>query len=279
MTELYADVNSIKLCYEIKGNGEPLVLIHGFGVNKQVWIGQFQPLSKHFMVTRFDNRGAGKSDRPNQPYTMEMFADDIRGLLDYLKIAKAHVIGWSLGGMIVQTFVLNYPERVNKMVLINTLPSWPADKSGLEMYKNSQIEAFNARLENPEKVFFDRASMGYSRQFIKMMKEDPKKKIHGLFSVEDLIKESTINPSRPQDIINQVNALGSFDVLNRLHEIENQTLIICAEKDRQTPKAMNEKIHDRIPNSKLVVLEGVGHDSPKESAPEVDKKIIEFLKS
>ncbi|MEJ2248115.1 MAG: alpha/beta hydrolase [Candidatus Lokiarchaeota archaeon] len=227
MTEKFTNVNGIKLCYEIKGEGEPLILVHGFGVTKEVWIAQFEPLAEYFKVIRFDNRGAGKSDRPNEPYRMEMFADDIAGLMDNLEINKAHILGWSLGGMIVQTFALKYPNRINKIVLINTLPQWPGDKSGLQMYE---------------------------------------------------IEQSITNPSRPQDIRNQTHALGAYDVLDDLHKIEILTLIICAEKDRQTPKIMNEKIHEKIPNSKLIVIENAGHDSPKERAPEVNQHIIDFLK-
>ncbi|MHA1803315.1 MAG: alpha/beta fold hydrolase [Promethearchaeota archaeon] len=279
MSESFVEVNGIKICYEIKGEGEPLFLVHGFGAKKEVWVGQFEPLSKHFKVIRFDNRGAGKSDRPNQPYTMEMFADDLAGLMDALNIPKAHIVGWSLGGMIVQKFLILYPEKVKKAVLINTLPSWPADKSGLEMYKNSQIESYHARLKDPVGTFFEKAKMGFSRQFLKMMREDPKKVFHGLFSAEDLIKESTINPSTPQDIINQTHALGNYNVLEDLSKVKTPTLIICADKDRQTPKVMNEKIHEKIPNSELVVIKGAGHDSPKERAPEINEHIIKFLKN
>ncbi|MHA1488442.1 MAG: alpha/beta fold hydrolase [Promethearchaeota archaeon] len=278
MSNLFADVNGIKICYEIRGEGETLILIHGFGVKKEVYVAQFGFLSENFRVIRFDNRGAGKSDRPNEPYTMEMFADDINGLMDYLKIEKAHVLGWSLGGMIAQHFVIKYPNRVNKLILINTMAQWPSEKSGLEMYKNSQITKYEAKLIDPVKTFFDGAGFSFSRKFKKMMQEDPKKKFHGLFSAEDLIRESTIDPSTPQDIINQVNALAHHDVLDKLGAIKNKTLIICADKDKQMPKAVNVKIHENIPNSILKVIEGAGHDSPLERAPEVNQIIIEFLK-
>ena len=96
----FADVNGIKICYEIHGDGYPVILVHGFGSKKEAWVAQTSPLAEYFKVITFDNRGAGKSDRPDGPYTMEIYADDIRGLMDFLKIEKAHVLGWSLGGML-----------------------------------------------------------------------------------------------------------------------------------------------------------------------------------
>ncbi|MFX0105563.1 MAG: alpha/beta fold hydrolase, partial [Candidatus Hodarchaeota archaeon] len=75
MTDLFADVNSIKICYEIRGEGEPILLVHGFGDRKEHWRAQFGELSEHFQVIRFDNRGAGKSDRPDDIYSMELFAN------------------------------------------------------------------------------------------------------------------------------------------------------------------------------------------------------------
>jgi pimeloyl-ACP methyl ester carboxylesterase len=278
MTELYADVNGIKICYEECGKGEPVFLIHGFGVKKEEWIAQFIPLSEHFRVIRFDNRGAGKSDRPNEPYFMEMFADDAVGLMDYLKIEKAHIIGWSLGGMIAEHVVLRHPNRVMKLILINTMARWPPDKSGLDVYKNSQLEKAKLRLENPENAYFNGAKMGFSHGFFKELKANPKKKFYNLWSAEDLIEESQINPSRPQDIINQVNALGHMDVLDELNNIKNKTLILCAEKDRQMPKSINQIVHENIPDSEFIVIKGVGHNSPQEKAPEVNKAIINFLK-
>ena len=152
MKPAYALVNGVNLCYEIHGDGEIVLLIHGLGTKKEAWIGQTEPLAKYFKIIRFDNRGAGKSDRPDTPYTMEVFADDINGLMDFLDIEKCHIIGWSLGGMIVQNFILKYPQRVNKMVLINTNYGTP-DESGAEAYKNMRLQGLKANREDPVKAF------------------------------------------------------------------------------------------------------------------------------
>ncbi|MBD3254754.1 MAG: alpha/beta fold hydrolase, partial [Candidatus Lokiarchaeota archaeon] len=121
MTEKFAEINGIIICYEIRGQGEPIVLVHGFGSSKETWLAQAPVLSKYYKVITLDNRGAGKSERPNKKYSMETFSDDIQGLLDHLKIPKAKaVLGWSLGGMIVQHFALKYPDRAEKIGLLFT---------------------------------------------------------------------------------------------------------------------------------------------------------------
>jgi proline-specific peptidase len=277
MSEKYILANGIKICYEIRGEGYPLILIHGFGVTKEEWIGQFIPLSEHFKVIRYDNRGAGKSDHPNEPYTMKLFADDLKALMDSLEIEQAHIVGWSVGGMIAQVFTPHYPEKVKKLVLINTLPYWPGDETGLEMYKQSKIDALKAVKDDPVKAFYDTATPGFSRKFKKLLVEKPKEKIHGLFSAEDLIEKDKRNPITIQDIKNYTNALGTYNALESLPDIKNETLIICGTHDRSTPQSMNELIHERIPKSKLIILEKAGHGSPIERAPEINQYIIEFL--
>jgi len=274
----FADVNGIKISYEIQGEGDPVILVHGFGVKKEVWMCQYGPLSEKFKVIRFDNRGAGESDHPDELFTMEMLAGDIRGLMDALNLEKAHVVAWSLGGMFAQHFAIKYPERLNKLVLINTLPNWPGgDEAGIKMYVDSQLASIKAYQEDPINAFFERAPMGYSRKFKKEMQEDTRKKFHGLFSVEDYVQMKTTNIPTPKDIENQANALKYHDVIDQLHLIKSETLIITADKDRQTPMSRNQLIHEKIPNSKLVVIAGAGHDSPLEKAPEINKHIINFL--
>ncbi|MFX0071051.1 MAG: alpha/beta fold hydrolase [Candidatus Hermodarchaeota archaeon] len=274
----YANLDGLKICYEIYGEGEPLLLVHGFGTKKETYIGQIKPLSEHFKVIVFDNRGAGKSDRPLGPYTMDIYAQDISDLMDHLNLEHANILGTSLGGMIVQNFVIKYPKRVKKLILINTTAYLPMDKSGLELYREHRIKGYYSKLEDPYKYFFDTARMGYSRNFIKLMRENPNLKIHGLFSAEDLIKNTIEDIATPEDLNNQIEAIKSLSILDRLHEITVPTLILCASHDRQLPKSMSIKIHERIPNSRLIEIVGTGHSSEKEKAPEVNQYIINFLK-
>jgi len=278
MTEEYADLNGVKICYEIYGEGYPLFLIHGFGAKKESWIAQVPELSKHFKVIRFDNRGAGKSDRPDGPYTMDVFADDINDLMECLGIDKANICGWSLGGMIVQNFVLKYPNRVNKVILINTNYGFP-DESGPEVYKNMRLNDLELKKEDFVKTWWAGTRTGFYIKFRTQMKAEPSKKWYGVWSAEDLIKESAINPPTAKDINVQGEALKTHNTLDRLNTIKKPTLLLTASHDKVTPKASMEQIHEKIPNSTLVVIEKAGHDSPLEKTPEVNQNIIEFLKS
>ena len=278
MSEQYADVNGIKICYEIAGEGEPLFLVHGFGSKKESWIAQFPVLSKHFKVIRFDNRGAGKSERPKGTYTMEIFADDIKGLMDYLGIEQTNIAGWSLGGMIVQNFILKYPEKVKKVILINTNYGFP-DEDGPLVYKNMRLEEEKQKKIDHVKAFWDGARSGYYIKFRKEMEANPSKKWYGLWSAEDMIEMSIVDPPTAEDIEVQASALKTHETFDRLKTIKSPTLILTASHDRLIPKSTMEEIHEQIPNSKFIVIDKAGHSSPLEKAPEVNQVMIDFLKN
>ncbi|MFX0023513.1 MAG: alpha/beta fold hydrolase [Candidatus Hermodarchaeota archaeon] len=274
---LFAKINEITLCYQIRGDGDPAFLIHGFGAKKEFWIGQVSELAKHLKLIMFDLRGAGKSSRPDTPYTMKMLVDDLNGLMDFLDIQRAHLIGHSLGSMIVQNFALNYPERINKLVLLGTLLGIP-DEKGLEMFINNQIAIYEARLKDPINSFYNKMKLRLTRGFLKLMEQDPKFKFHDIFSAEDLINMEGQDPWTPQDIRNHSNALGEHKTLNLLQEIRSKTLIIAGEKDRLTPKVSSIQVHKQIQDSTLEII-SAGHWFPLEKAPEVNQIILDFLKT
>lgn len=278
MTEHFAKVNEIKLCYEEKGDGYPVLLVHGFGGNKEGWIAQWNPLSEHFKVIRFDNRNGGKSDRPNQPNTTEMLADDIRGLMDYLKIDKAHVIGWSMGGIIVQKFALKYPNRLNKLVLINTVLGAPDDHA-VEIILKNHLKEMEERKIDSVKAFWISARLGYYYKFRKELEANSKRRFYGLWSLEDLIKIQNLNPPSTQDITNQSKALIQTVNYEDLKRIKNPTLLIGSSHDRLTSSKVMIEMDKAIPNSKLEIIDKAGHNSPLSRAPEINNSIISFLKS
>jgi pimeloyl-ACP methyl ester carboxylesterase len=278
MTEFFAKVNGIKLCYEVKGRGKPIFLVHGFGSKKESWMAQFDPLSEHFEVIRYDCRGSGKSERPNHPYTMDIFVEDLKGLMDLLKIKTAHFIGFSLGGTILQNFVLKYPDKVDKLILISSIAKVP-ESGGPEAYIKSRLEGLNLLKKDPEAAFWNSTILGFYYKFRKKMVDDPRRKFYGLWSAEDLKEYFTTDPPTPQDIQNLAHALKTQNTFDRLHEITHKTLILAASHDRLVPKSVMLEIHEKIPNSLFKVIDKAGHEYLKSKAPEVNQIILDFLRS
>jgi len=113
-----ARVRDVNLNYDMRGNGDPLVMIMGLGASSAAWDPRLlEELARSFTVVTFDNRGTGQSDKPDIPYSIEMFADDTAGLMDALGIARAHIFGVSMGGMIAQEFALRHAARVRTLTL------------------------------------------------------------------------------------------------------------------------------------------------------------------
>ena len=278
MTEKFADANGIKICYSDHGDGFPIILIHGIGAKKETWVAQLKALSKKFRVIAIDVRGTGKSGRPNVLYTMEMIADDIKGLMDHLKIEKAHIAGRSMGGMIAQNFALKYPKQVEKLILITTSSGFP-DEEGVELLIKGRIEEIEELRTNPEQSFWRKSRLLFHQKFRREMEANPEKKFYGIWSAEDLIKEDSIDPPTPQDLINQGHAIKKHKTSERLNEIKNKTLLLAASHDRLTPKSGMEEMRKNIPNSTLKVIDKAGHYNHLSNAPEFNQIILDFLES
>lgn len=278
MNESYVELNKIKISYEIHGEGYPLILLHGFAMYKEFWKWNVKELSKEFRVITLDIRGCGETDHPVESYSMEELADDIRALLDYLNLDKTHLGGHSFGGMIAQYFALNYPNRLNKLILMSTFANLPMSKSGLEMYKRSQLSFYEAKVKDPSKAFWDKMKQRFSRNFFKEMNQNPSKLFHNMFSTNDLMElEETKGTSKPQDILNQINAITHHNTIIRLNEIKNETLILAAAKDRLVSKIASELLDEKIPNSNLVVFNS-SHFFMLEEAPNFNLEVLNFLR-
>src|SRR5437870_12883303 len=117
-----AKVDSIELYYEEHGRGGPLLLIMGLAADSTAWMFQVPDFARRYRTIAFDNRGVGRSSRPPGPYTIHQMADDAAGLLDALRIARAHVLGVSMGGSIAQALALRHPERARGLVRARTYP-------------------------------------------------------------------------------------------------------------------------------------------------------------
>jgi pimeloyl-ACP methyl ester carboxylesterase len=113
-------VNDLQLFYVEQGRGEAVVFIPGLGGDHHLWHHQLPAFAQHFRAIALDPRGAGQSDKPDLPYTIEEMADDVAGLLEALGIERAHVVGASMGGFIAQMFALRHPHRLGRLILCCT---------------------------------------------------------------------------------------------------------------------------------------------------------------
>src|SRR5579864_1071549 len=115
----FAGVNGTRLHYEVAGDGDPVVFVHGLGLDMRMWDDQFEVFATRYRAIRYDLRGFGKS-APQETDERFLHADDLHALLDYLNIPKANVIGLSLGGTISLQFTLLYPESVSRLILVDS---------------------------------------------------------------------------------------------------------------------------------------------------------------
>jgi pimeloyl-ACP methyl ester carboxylesterase len=254
--------NGIELYYEITGSGPYLVLIEGLGASLYLWEKQIPELSKHFTIIAYDNRGVGKSDKPAGPYSIHMMAKDLSGLMDALNISRANILGVSMGGFIAQEFTILYPEKVNKLVLAAT------GAGGKDHIPMSQ-----------ETLALVLASSGESRDIIK-------KKLALVYTKGYLADEETIehlvdlriqNPQPPEYYQAQAMAGVTFDRSEDVKHINKPTLILGATEDLLMPVQNSYNLNKKIPNSKLKIFDGLGHQFFVENSQEFNNDIINFL--
>jgi pimeloyl-ACP methyl ester carboxylesterase len=143
----YAPINGIKIWCAIFGKGEPVLLLHGGLANSNYWGNQVPALARNYRVIVMDSRGHGRSTHDDRPYGYDLMASDVIGLMDFLKLPKAAIVGWSDGAIIGLDIAINHPERLSKLFAFaaNSDPSGVADIA--------QSPVFNAYIARAEKEY------------------------------------------------------------------------------------------------------------------------------
>ncbi len=258
----YSETNGINLYYETHGKGFPVVLISGLGSQHESWATQVPIYSKHYKVITFDNRGIGKSDKPDYPYTIKMMADDTVGLLDHLEIEKAHIVGKSMGGMIAQWIGIDYPERTEKIVM--GCSSGSRDKVGnLILQLGRDITTKVGAKTGWMLALF----LGYSREYIGQNFDSIMKVMEDVPDDSDGIK----------GYLNQSLACEDHEVLELLHKIKSKTLVMYGENDLITAPSRSKKLAEFIPDSIEKSFPDAGHGFWREHQKKVDQTVLDFL--
>ncbi|HYX14221.1 MAG TPA: alpha/beta hydrolase [Nostoc sp.] len=256
-------INGIDLFYDIKGKGEPLLLIAGFLCDHAYWSLIMPSLVSQYQVIRLDNRGMGRTSAPENPYNLKQMANDVAALLDCIGINKIHVAGHSMGGQIAQELVLAHPKKVESLILLSSL----AKGDGLF---NSIIETWGDLCKNVDLKLYEKVVLPW-------IFTDTFYSIPGM--IEGLIEFAIRYPFPPaaHSLYHHSRAMLDFDTTNRLQQIHCPTLVLMGKQDILTPLKFSQQLAQGIPNSELVVLDGGGHGFLIESPDTVVSAMLNFL--
>ena len=256
-----AKLNGININYRVEGQGEPLVMIMGLSGRRNGWIRQIPFFKKYYRVITFDNRGVGKSSKPPGPYSTRMMADDTVGLMDLLGIERSHIVGVSMGGMIAQELAINYPQRVMKLVLACTYARQDEASGGslehgefLRLTPRQQVSAI--------------VGQAFGKPFYRF-----------IFDLLARVQIKLVGSSGTVGIAGQSEACRTHNTLDRLSLITAPTLAIVGTADRVINPVCSEVIAGRIPNARLVRIEGGSHCFSFEMKNEFNREVLNFLKS
>ena len=264
-----AKVNGINLYYEVHGNGEPLVMIMGFAGSSGGWIFQRREFQKYFQVITFDNRGVGKSDKPQGPYSIRIMAEDTVGLMDRLGIQKTHILGVSMGGYIAQEIAINHPERVKKLVLGCTYAR--QDDTGghsPEYYRGMRLAegcpAAELRKIPIAKVLSAEFPLAFNSR------------LYRICTFPLIVVYARLMATR--GVAAQFQAIVGHDTLERLQMIQATTLVITGTGDRIIKPGSSEVLAKMIPHAKLVKIEGGPHSVFVVVRKRFNREVLDFLK-
>lgn len=236
-----ANVNGIKLNYNVVGEGKPVVLITGFAGTMQFWNSMVSLLSDDHKVVTLDNRGVGMTEYKGQFDTDDM-ADDVIALMDHLSIGRAHIVGWSMGTTISHRIALRYPERVASMTFVSAYSKRPARSSYV---MNAAIRAVK------EGADFDVFSMMLNGMCYGETAFTTRERKGSRFKLPA--------PSRIEGIEDQMRVVDTYDGRYSIKDIPFDVLVIHGKEDVMVPPWIGERIADAITNSKIVWIPDAGH--------------------
>jgi pimeloyl-ACP methyl ester carboxylesterase len=243
--------------YAVEGDGPPVLLIHGVGARLDNWDRVAVLLARHFKVVRYDLRGHGKSSKVSGPYSLEMFADDASALLDHLGIARAHIAGHSLGGMIAITFARKHPRRVDRLAVLSAA----AGRTEEERRKVKERIALIAS-GIPGDHFKNSLSRWFTDEFR---------------AANPALMDQYAARNRENDPACYAAAytvLATGEVAPDLPHVKAPTLVFTGEHDLGSNPRMSRFIHEGIAGSELRILPRLRHSILIE-APDIVAGLLE----
>lgn len=260
--------------YVVKGEGEPLILIHGYGAGMWIWEKQIEILSRFHRVYALDLIGHGFSDRPKIDYTPEAYVHFLRDFMDGVGIERATLIGNSMGGGIAWGMAIFFPERVDRLVLINCVPP-----DVLDQVRNDSFRTLVAIKDIPLLPYLVIA--GRSKNSVKWILQECVSDIK-LITPEILNRQYKLSKIKGTTWVlysTFKNAKVASKLKDFLPYIYHPTLLIWGERDLIFPLSVGEGLHRAIGGSKFQMIEKSGHIPMWENAEEVNEVILSFLRN
>jgi 3-oxoadipate enol-lactonase len=255
-----AKVNGIETNYEIHGKESApwLTFSHSLACSLRMWDGQIEAFKDRFRILAYDTRGHGASEAPNGPYTLDMLAEDLRQLLEQLRIKKTSFVGLSMGGMIGQTLALKNPELLDRVVLADTGHAQTPET----------IKQWEERIQTAESKGMQPLVQGtIERWFTKDFRDKPIVK-----KIAELIASTPV-----PGYVGCCQAIAKLSTTARLKEIKRPVLAIAGEQDAAAPGT--RYIGENVPGAKLVMIPQAAHIANIEQAEAFNRALREFLSS
>jgi 3-oxoadipate enol-lactonase len=236
----------VGIAYDVRGHGRPLVLVQGVGIGRWGWEPVVDRLARRFQVITIDNRGIGASDTPPGHFSTRAMAQDVLAVLDHAGIHRASVLGSSLGGMVAQELTLAHPERVDRLVLVATVPGGP--RSRPMPLGTTYLLATAPFLTDKDRLrqFVDNA-LGPST-----LRRRPE-------IARRLAAAKLAHPQSEPAWRAQVAAGMLFNPLGRQRDITQPTLIVQGTADRVVDPGNAGVLGDLLPDARVELFDGAGH--------------------
>jgi 3-oxoadipate enol-lactonase len=252
-----------RLACDVDGSGPPVVFLHGIGGSRQNWTRQTAALASSFTTIAWDARGYGGSDDYDAELDFSDFGDDLARLLNHFGIAKAHLVGLSMGARILMDFAPRYLDRVATLTLCDCFYGF---KNALSPEKQREYIDLRERPLREGKTFADLAPKLVASLVSPACPVD----------VQEELRQSILR-LRVESYLKTLRASTSFDQADQLHLLDMPVQLIFGSEDLLTPPTIGLEMIDMLPNARLAVLEGAGHLSNLEKPVSFNEALVNFL--
>jgi 3-oxoadipate enol-lactonase len=257
-------IGDVELYYELHGEGaETIAFVNGVAMSVQSWLPQREFFARRFRCLFHDTRGQLLSAKPEMDYSMQMHADDMKGLLEHLDLGPVHLVGTSYGSEIAMIFAYTYPDRVKSLTVITGV-------SELDALVRAATESWALAARHDGTTFYRcMLPWAYSSEYIEKNRE-------ALDLREAAMRR--LPPEFFEGFVRLVRAFSELDITAEIGRITCPTLVVSAELDIVKPPRFSRIIHEQIPGAELVVIPGAGHAVVVEKPDVVNEIVNGFIR-